>query len=610
MASTSQISNSMHSNRRRNSVLLMGFVLGGVSLVVVPGVYFVCQDSTQRSELCQNLGEKLTYLTQQTSGITSSAIGNLFNLKSSKSSNTTSLTKSGESNLSQNSGSGINATAAPKTGMMVKHGVTASNVKLVDEAVKLLLGQVEANPKDPSLHNRLGLIYAELGELSQAENQFKQAIEIARLGVSESKQAVEANKNSGQFALASEAMLKGSQAELELSTAHSNLARVYEKLGQQSKVVAQLEQLNKDVRINGSLAQSLGLSAGKAASSKNTVKSSVEIVDGMAKAEALMQAHMLPQAMAQWKQVLSIDPNIAEAHEKLGKAALSSGNIFLATQELKQAAQLEPEKAAVHASLGICYQCRNKNQEAIDEFNKALAIDPKDALTAFNLGNAFAAIGQNSDARRLYQQAIQLKPEMAVAHNNLATVLSMDGQYDQAIEQFEHTLSLAPNMASAHYGLGLARFNKHEYSNAAHEFRIALQINPNLIDAHTKIEMCQRMNGKQFGKQFGQQNSGNSLATNLSSSGSRQSSSASASYNPDSGSNYASGSRASSGRSRSGSDSAASSTSSSGVNFENGRRLSMIGVSGDQVPRTRQRKQTMSSSIDEAGNRNLAQRLN
>ncbi len=579
MASTSQISNSMHSNRRRNSVLLMGFVLGGVSLVVVPGVYFVCQDSAKRSDLCQNLGEKLGSLSLS-SGISNSAFGNLFKKAPAKS-----------EAISPNSsviGSGIGATAAAKP---LNHaGVTASNVKLVDEAVKLLVGQIEANPKDPSLHNRLGLIYAELGELSQAENQFKQAIEIARLGVSESKQAVDANKASGQLALASEAMLKGSQAELELSTAHSNLARVYEKLGQQSKVVAQLEQLNQDVRINGSLAQSFGLGAGKVATSKNSVKSSVEIVDGMAKAEALMQAHMLPQAMAQWKHVLSLDSTIAEAHEKLGRAALSTGNIFLAIQELKQAAQLEPRNAAVHSSLGMCYQYRNKNKEAIDEFNKALAIEPKDALTAFNLGNAYAALGQNKDARRVYQQAIQIKPEMAVAHNNLATVLSMDGQYDQAIEQFEHTLTLAPNMASAHYGLGLALFNTHDYTNAAREFKIALAINPNLIDAHTKIEMCHRLNGQQFG----QQNANNCLAAGLNSTGVRTRA-VSSGYSPNSGSR---------------SSSTSSSSSGSGANFENGRRLSMIGVSGDQAPRARQRKVTMSSSIDEGSNRNLAQRLN
>jgi tetratricopeptide (TPR) repeat protein len=568
LASTSQISNSMHSNRRRNSVLLMGFVLGGVSLVVVPGVYFVCQDSAKRSDLLS-----------LSSGISSSAFGNLFKKAPAKS--------EAISPTSSAIGSGIGASAAAKP--MVKHaGVTASNVKLVDEAVKLLVGQIEANPKDPSLHNRLGLIYAELGELSQAENQFKQAIEIARLGVTESKQAVDANKASGQLTLASEAMLKGSQAELELSTAHSNLARVYEKLGQQSKVVAQLEQLNQDVRINGSLAQSFGLGAGKAATTKNSVKSSVEIVDGMAKAEALMQAHMLPQAMAQWKHVLSLDSTIAEAHEKLGRAALSTGNIFLAIQELKQAAQLEPHKAAIHSSLGMCYQYRNKNKEAIDEFNKALAIEPKDALTAFNLGNAYAALGQNKDARRVYQQAIQIKPEMAVAHNNLATVLSMDGLYDQAIEQFAYTLTLAPNMASAHYGLGLAQFNTHDYTNAAREFKIALAINPELIDAHTKIEMCHRLNGQQFG----QQNANNCLAAGLNSTGVR-SRAVSGGYNPNSGSR-----------------SSSTSSSGSGANFENGRRLSMIGVSGDQAPRPRQRKVTMSSSIDEGSNRNLAQRLN
>ena len=573
MASTSQISNSMHSNRRRNSVLLMGFVLVGVSLVVVPGVYFVCQNSAQRSDLLS-----------LSSGISNSAFGNLFKKTGAKS--------EAHTHDAAAIGSVSVATVAAKP-MLPHAGVTASNVKLVDEAVKLLIGQIEANPKDPSLHNRLGLIYAELGELSQAENQFKQAIEIARLGVNESKQAVDANKVSGQFALASEAMLKGSQAELELSTAHSNLARVYEKLGQQSKVVAQLEQLNQDVRINGNLAQSLGLGASKASTSKNTVKSSVEIVDGMAKAEALMQAHMLPQAMAQWKHVIALDSTIAEAHEKLGRAALSTGNIFLAIQELKQAAQLEPGKAAIHSSLGMCYQSRNKNKEAIEEFKKALAIEPKDALTAFNLGNAYAAIGQNKDAGRVYQQAIKIKPEMAVAHNNLATVLSMDGQYDQAIEQFEYTLTLAPNMASAHYGLGLAQFNTHNYTNAAREFKIALSINPDLIDAHTKIEMCHRLNGQQFG----QQNANNCLAAGLNSTGVRQRAVASGTYN----SNYGS---------RSTSTSASGYGSSSGVNFENGRRLSMIGVSGDQAPRARQRKVTMSSSIDEGSNRNLAQRLN
>lgn len=564
----------MHSNRRRNSVVLMGCVLAGVSLVVVPSVYFVCQSSAQRSEHSQSFSEQFASLS---TAIAASPVGTLLKMSPAKS----------QANVStiSNSDSNIGSTKIAPAPTLKHVGVTASNVKLVDEAVKLLQGQIEANPKDPSLHNRLGLIYAELGELSQAENQFKQAIEIARLGLSDSKQVVEANKASGQFALASEAMLKGSQSELELSTAHSNLARVYEKLGQQSKVVAQLEQLNQDVRINGSLAQSLGLGAAKVSTTKNSMKSSVEIVDGMAKAEALMQARMLPQAMAQWKHVLSIDPSIAEAHEKLGKAALSSGNVFLATQELKQAAQLEPGKAAVHATLGICYQCRSKNQEAIDEFNKALALDPSDALSAFNLGNAFAALGKNSDARRLYQQAIKLKPEMAVAHNNLATVLSLDGQYDQAIEQFEHTLSLAPNMASAHYGLGLARFNKHDYTNAAHEFKIALQINPNLIDAHTKIEMCHRMNGQQFGQQQGGHSASAPnmlMAEGLNSSGIRHRSISSSSY----------------------------SGSNSSVNIENGRRLSMVGVSGDQAPRARQRKVTMSSSIDEGGNRNLAQRLN
>jgi len=560
LASTSQISRSIHANRRRNSRLLFAFTLIGVSLVVVPGVFFVCQDSSQANQFCQRLS---TLTTGLGSGL--SNMPDLSKILTGKPSG------GGDRPIAQQEDSNKHKPVATERTI----GVTAGNVKMIDEAVKLLEGQIAQNPKDASLHNRLGLIYAELGELGQAEAQFTQAIQIARISISEGRRSLDEKKAAGDFAQASQLMLSNSQNVLELSTAHSNLARVFEKLGQQSKVVAQLEQLNKDVRIGDGgilaaapLAQAPGATGTK---SDGNRKNNLRVVEGMARAEALMQAHLLPQAMHEWKQIVEIDPTLAEAHEKLGTAALTTGNIALATQELKKAAQMIQGKASLHAALGICYQCRTRNREAIDEFNKALAINPKDAQTSFNLGNAYAALGQNKDARRCYLQAVAIRPEMAVAHNNLATLYSLSGSYDQAIEQFEHTLSLAPNMASAHYGLGLAFYNKSEFDKAVREFKIALAINPALVDAHTKIELCHHRNNGQNQR----------LANNFSS-GSQMS--------------MGSGGR--------------HIRSASSVDEGRHRTLSMSGVSGDNVVAHRQRKVSMSSSIDEGSNRALVQRLN
>ncbi len=572
MASTSQISRSINANRRRNSRLLFAFTLVGVSLVVVPGVFFVCQDGSQRNEFCQRLSTLTTGLGSSFSNLD---ISKIFAGKSPGGSD---LPVAQQENSEKQKAQPV---AAART-----IGVTAGNVKMIDEAVNLLEGQIAQNPKDASLHNRLGLIYAELGELGQAEAQFTHAIQIARTEIREGRTSLEAKKAAGQFDDASQLMLSNSKNALELSTAHSNLARVFEKLGQQSKVVAQLEQLNRDVRIGegisgistmSPLSQNLAVSKRSDALAKN--KASMRVVEGMARAEALMQAHLLPQAMHEWKQIVEIDPTIAEAHEKLGTAALTTGNIALATQELKKAAELIPGKASIHAALGICYQCRTRNKEAIDEFNKALAINPKDPQTSFNLGNAYAALGQNKDARRCYLQAVAIRPEMAVAHNNLATLYSLSGSYDQAIEQFEHTLSLAPNMASAHYGLGLAFYNKSEFDKAVREFKIALSINPALVDAHTKIELCHHRNNGQNQKEVG----------------------------------FASGSG-----SGSGAGGSQMSMGSGGrrvrcaSNVDEGRHraLTMTSVNGDNVVAHRQRKVSMSSSIDEGSNRALVQRLN
>ncbi len=575
MASTSQISASIHANRRRNSRLLLAFTLIGVSVVVVPGVFFVCQDSSQRNEFCHRLSTLTTGL-----GSSFSNLPDISKMFAGQSPSGSDLPVAHNEKSDKHKGQPV-ATAR-------NIGVTAGNVKMIDEAVKMLEGQIAQNPKDASLHNRLGLIYAELGELGQAEAQFTQAIQIARTEIAEGRQSLEAKKAAGEFADASQLMLSNSKNALELSTAHSNLARVFEKLGQQSKVVAQLEQLNRDVRIgegitggvSGSSAMS-PLAQGLAGSTKSDTvgknKASMRVVEGMARAEALMQAHLLPQAMHEWKQIVEIDPTIAEAHEKLGTAALSSGNIALATQELKKAAQLIPGKASIHAALGICYQCRTRNKEAIDEFNKALALNPKDAQTSFNLGNAYAALGQNKDARRCYLQAIAIRPEMAVAHNNLATLYSLSGNYDQAIEQFEHTLSLAPNMASAHYGLGLAFYNKSEFDKAVREFKIALAINPALVDAHTKIELCHHRNNGQNQREVG----------------------------------FASGSGSGSGGSQMSMGSGGRRVrSASNVDEGRHRTLTMTNVNGDNVVAHRQRKVSLSSPIDEGSNRALVQRLN
>lgn len=445
--------------------------VAGLTLTVVPGAYFALKDAPQVRNAEQLISSTVTNLLK----------------KSPLGPGLAALTPPDKETLDK-TGSQF---APPKENLLKETG--SAEVRIVDAAVASLTAQLKEDPANPSIHNRLGIIYAELGELKEAQGEFNQAISLARQGLSNLYRQIELKKSQGDVAGASNLMLNVSGMQLELSSAHSNLARVFEKLGQNNRVVAQLDELNRDVVIGG-------FAQGEKPGGTNK-KLSPDVVSGLAKAEALLQVGRLSDAATELKMVLAIDPSLAAAHLQLGKVALASGNNFLAQREFETTTRLDSSCAEAFAALGTVYMARNKGTEAVKSLNQALTLNPKDAVSAFNLGNLNAARNKDQAAIECYKRALKIDPRMAAAHNNLASMLSLQGDYEGAVNEFEQALSLAPGMDSAHYGLGLAMMHMEDYISAGKEFKRAIALNPNLVDAQSKAELCMRRAGMAFNHQ-------------------------------------------------------------------------------------------------------------
>ena len=465
MASTSQIAKSLHSGSRRANRVLLTLFVAGTLVVGIPGVYFVFKDTPQ--------AHNLAALVSQSTGKILSGLPLIHQDKAASAGLTPRMSDA--------------SPAAPAN--------PSCEVKIVDQAVASINQALEKDPGNPSLHNRLGIIYAEMGVMPEAEGQFKQAILLSRSKLAEVYAAIDKKKNQGLISEASALMIEVSALQLELSSAHSNLARVFEKLGDNQRVVKQLEELNRDVTIGGGLARTAGNAA-------KLPKLRPEIVAGLARAEALMQVGRMQDAGRELRTLLAVAPELAEAHELLGRTGMATSNFFLAQRELEIAARQSPQKASIFANLGLVYQYRGKPKDAIQAFSRALQLDGKDAASAFNLGNIYASTGKNQEAKKCFQQAIAINPNMAVAHNNLASMYSQSGDYEGAIRQFEQAIFLAPQMASAHYGMGLAMYQMKDFAGASASFKQAIMLNPNLIDARNKLEICLKKGG-----------SGSSMAT-------------------------------------------------------------------------------------------------
>lgn len=452
--------------------MLLLLFLGGTAVTLIPGVYLAVKDTPELS----NFGALIA------SG-SAKVLPGLTNLASTL-------------HLPGTAGSTITPTAsgkAPDPGPVVatkskesKQQNTASQVRIVDQAVATLNQQLEKDPRNPTLHNRLGIIYAELGEMDEAEAQFRQAVLLSKANIQELLAAVEQAKISGDLNQAGQLTVSISAMRLELSSAHSNLARVFEKLGDNRKVVSQLDELNRDVTIGGGLSHTQDSNKGE--------KLRPEVVKGLARAGAQMQIGRFSEAIRELNVVLSVEPDLVAAHEALGQAAMATNNYYLAEQELKKCLSLQP-KASTYAMLGNIYQQRGKLKEASQAYVSALALNGGDANTAFNLGNIYATQSNNGKAIDAYKRALAANPQMAAAQNNIASIYTSIGQYQKAIEHFEKAIALAPTMGSARYGMGLALYHQGDYINAGKEFKQAIALDPSLTDAQLKAQECYRKAG-------------------------------------------------------------------------------------------------------------------
>lgn len=129
-----------------------------------------------------------------------------------------------------------------------------------------------------------------------------------------------------------------------------------------------------------------------------------------------------------------------------------------------EAVRLDPDLPEAHFRLGLGYELLGKREEAEAEYKKAVVAYKKyleehdeDPEAHYVLGQTYAGLGQYSDAIREYREATKLKEDdpdiyydLGVAHTKLA-------QYDAAAVAFSKSLEIDPDYYRAQDGLDEAK---------------------------------------------------------------------------------------------------------------------------------------------------------
>ena len=195
------------------------------------------------------------------------------------------------------------------------------------------------------------------------------------------------------------------------------------------------------------LAATLGICA--AAEKFRFSKTIVASAAGLVLAVCLMLTH---RQLNYWRddvslfsRAIAVTDRNETGHLNLGVAFEHQGRLPEAMAEYRKAMQIEPKRVETHNNLANLLDDAGKTNEALVEYQTALKLDPKAEPAHDNFGTLLVELGRFDEAEKQFDEAMKLNPDDAHPHYLMGKLLLRFGRDNEAIVEFRKAVQLDPN---------------------------------------------------------------------------------------------------------------------------------------------------------------------
>lgn len=227
--------------------------------------------------------------------------------------------------------------------------------------------------------------------------------------------------------------------------------------------------------------------------------------DGAAALAASAIAHhragLLSEAEADYRRLLSLQPDNADVLYNLAVALRQQGRAEESVAAYRRTLALRPDYTEAHYNLGNLLMAAGRCEEAARCYEQALRCKPDhadarrnlhaalmaQAAARFNSANALRDEGRTGDAEREYRAALRSDPKMLPARINLGALLCALGRTEEGIAEYRQALAFAPDNAEAHYNLGNALQQTGRLKEAEQAWRSAVALDRAHVKAHGNL---------------------------------------------------------------------------------------------------------------------------
>ena len=157
----------------------------------------------------------------------------------------------------------------------------------------------------------------------------------------------------------------------------------------------------------------------------------------LAEGTRLLNENDIEGAIVAFKQAVAMNPDLAEAHYKLGVAyALQEMQMEQTGEAILLETTGEGKKKSSKLRSELAFE------KAVEAYEKWLKANPKDDVAHFYLGRTYSKLLKDEEAEKQFEEAVELKPEDTEYQTELGAVLIKLAKYREAIPSLKKAIEL------------------------------------------------------------------------------------------------------------------------------------------------------------------------
>jgi TolB-like protein/class 3 adenylate cyclase len=160
--------------------------------------------------------------------------------------------------------------------------------------------------------------------------------------------------------------------------------------------------------------------------------------------------------------VLLRAPNHPRAHMLLGAVQIRTNRVAKGIAECRQALALDPNLADAHAFIGLGKDALGRDEEVEGHIQEALRLSPRDTRAfLWFMFVGMAKLHANADLEALdwLRRSIEANPNHALTHFHFAGALAMMGELNEARSRAKAGLALDPSFTMRRYRINIFQFD-------------------------------------------------------------------------------------------------------------------------------------------------------